>query len=128
MRLKALILAAAAIGLAACTTTEGAAESASAAPSNRDCFRAHSVNGYEIIDDHNIRVRVSTSRTYTLTTSWNASDLDWSNAIALRSNTGWICSGNVRGDVEITGGPMGRTFPVDSITRDPAPPSDQQGS
>lgn len=125
MRFKILVLAAAATGLAACTTADTASN---AAAGERDCFRSESVNGYEIIDDHNIRVRVSTNRTYTLTTSWNASDLDWSNAIALRSNTGWICTGNVRGDVEITGGPLARTFPVDTITRDPQPPSDQQGS
>jgi hypothetical protein len=127
MRFNALILAAAAAGLAACTTAEGGTQSASA-PANRDCFNAASVNGYEIVDEHNIRVRVSTRRTYTMTTSWNANDLDWSNAIALRSTSGWICTGNARGVVEVTGGTFNRTFPIDTITRDPEPPSDQQGS
>jgi hypothetical protein len=125
MRFKLLILAAATAGLAACANTETAS---STQPGDRDCFNASSVNGYEIIDEHNIRVRVSTSRTYTMTTSWNANDLDWSNAIALRSNTGWICTGNARGSVEVTGGTFNRTFPIDTITRDPQPPSDQQGS
>jgi hypothetical protein len=125
MRFRTTLLAAAAIGLSACATEQSASMTPGA---DRDCFNASSVNGYEIIDDHNIRVRVSTRRTYTMTTSWNASDLDWSQAIALRSNTGWICTGNARGNVEVTGGTFNRTFPIDTITRDPEPPSDQQGS
>jgi hypothetical protein len=80
-----------------------------------------------VIDDHNIRVRVG-SRSYTMYTSWNANDLDWTNVLALRSDTGWICTGNVRGSVEVTGGQTpARTYPINTVTRDPDAPG-QQGS
>jgi len=123
MRIAASIMALAALALGACTTPVS-----STTPSEgRDCFRAADANGYAIIDDHNIRVRVSPSRSYTLTTNWNANDLDWTQVIALRSDSGWICTGSGLG-VEITGGEPRRTYPIDRITRDPEPPADQQGS
>jgi hypothetical protein len=124
--MKTFFVTFAALALSACASSTEDGNSASS--EERDCFTAASVNGYEVVDDHAIRVRVSASRRYTLHTSWNASDLDWSQALALRSSTNWICTGNARGLVEITGGPLGRTFPIDSITRDPEPPADQQGS
>jgi hypothetical protein len=128
MRTKIAIALTAAFALAACAST-APSDGASMTPGEgRDCFRADSINGYEIIDDHNIRVRITSSRTYTLNTTWNADDLDWSNAIALRSDTGWICTGSVLGRVEVTGGSLGRTFPINTVTRDPQPPADQQGS
>lgn len=125
MHLKAALLAAA-FALGACA---GAEDAASNTPGeDRDCFRTASVNGYETIDDHNIRVRINSRQTYTLHTSWNANDLDWTTAIALSSESGWICTGNTRGAVEVTGGRPPRAFPIDSVTRDPEPPADQQGS
>jgi len=126
MRIRTALLAAAAAGLAACTPTT--TDTASMTPSEgRDCFRAESVSGYEIIDDHNIRVRIGPSRSYTLHTTWNANDLDWTQTIALRSDTGWICTGNVFGAVDVTGGTMGRTYPIQTVARDPDPPG-QVGS
>jgi hypothetical protein len=127
MRLSASLLALAAMALAACASP--GEQGASMTPGDgRDCFRAANVNGYSIVDDHTIRVHVSASRSYTLGTTWNANDLDWSNAIALRSDTGWICTGDVLGRVEVTGGSLGRTYPINTVTRDPEPPADQQGS
>lgn len=124
MRLRYWLAAAGLVGLAACATAEQSAETPSA---GRDCFRAESVSGYETVDDHNIRVRVGPGRSYTMHTSWNVNDLDWTNSLALRSDTGWICTGNTRGSVEVTGGQMQRTYPIQSITRDPPPPG-QEGS
>lgn len=128
MHIKTALITAAALALAACASTESGDTAAMTPGEGRDCFRAESVNGYSIIDDHNIRVRITSSRTYTMNTTWNADDLDWSNAIALQSDTGWICTGNVLGRVEVTGGSLGRTFPINTVTRDPQPPADQQGS
>jgi len=122
--IRSALLATAALALSACAST--ATENADATPSGRDCFRAESVSGYSVIDEHNIRVTVGASRTYTLTTTWNVNDLDWSNAIALRSPTSWVCEGRTPG-VEVTGGPLQRTFPIQSVTRDPPPPA-QEGS
>lgn len=114
MKLVGMIAAAALLTLAGCasTATENAA---SAGP--RDCFRADNVSGYSVIDDHNIGVRAG-ARSYILTTTWNARDLDWTQAIAIRSTTDWICTGNGLG-VDIIGGNPERTFPVSSIARAP---------
>lgn len=88
----------------------------------RDCFRASSVRRYAIIDDHSVRVRFTRSRTYTLTTSEDASDLDWGRRLRLSSDTGWVCTGDVRGAVHVTGGDMGNRYGIDTVTRDPYPP------
>jgi hypothetical protein len=124
MRIRTVLLAAAAASLAACATEQSASTNPSA---DRDCFRANSVSGYSVIDEHNVRVRVGPSRSYTMHTNWNVNDLDWTLAIALRSDNGWVCTGNVFGQVELVGGTLGRTFPIQTVTRDPPPPG-QEGS
>jgi hypothetical protein len=107
--------------LAACSTP---ATETSAAPNGRDCFASSAVLGYSTIDAHNVSVHVGASRNYVLSTTWNASDLDWGEAIALHSPTGWICTGNGLG-IEVTGGHPRRTYPITGIARAPAAP---QGS
>ena len=114
-----LFAAAAALTLAACSSTGGETQTASTAPA-QDCFRNDDIFGYGVIDEHNIDVRAR-GRHYIFTTNWNARDLDWTNAIAIRSSTGWICVGNGLG-VEIIGGEPQRRFPVSSITRRPDEP------
>jgi hypothetical protein len=114
-----LLAAAAALTLAACSTSSGETRTASTAPA-QDCFRNDDIFGYGVIDDHNIDVRAR-GRHYIFTTEWNARDLDWTHAIAIRSATGWICVGNGLG-VEIIGGEPQRRFPVSSITRQPEEP------
>ncbi len=127
MHVRTILLAAAAFGLTACTTADQTASTASMTPADgRDCFRTASVTGYSVVDDHNIRVRLP-GRSYTLHTTWNANDLDWTQSLALRSDTGWICTGNTLGAVEVTGGHMNRTYPIQSVSRDTDPPG-QEGS
>jgi hypothetical protein len=87
----------------------------------RDCFHMRYVRSYAIIDEHNVRVRFSRTRTYTLTTSENAADLDWGSSVGVSSDTGWVCTGDVRGAVYIQGGDMGNRYGVDTVTRDPYP-------
>lgn len=115
--IRASLLAIAALGLAACASTE---TGASADAGARDCFSSSQVNGYSVIDDHRVRVSVSANRNYILSTSWNAHDLNWTEAIALRSGPGQICTGNGLG-VEIVGGNPPRTFPITGIAREPDP-------
>ena len=69
--------------LAACASTD-AADGQSA--STRDCFNSDQVSGYGVIDNHNVSVTIGASRRYVLTTTWNARDLDWTRAIAIRSH------------------------------------------
>jgi hypothetical protein len=106
----------AATALAACATEPGT-ESAAAA-GDRDCFFADNVSGYSVIDDRNVRLSVGASRSYVFTTNWNTRDLDWTHAIAVRSTTGRICTGNGLG-VDLIGGDPRRTYTVVSITREP---------
>ena len=89
-------------------------------PAGRDCFASRSILGYSIIDEHNVKIHVGASRDYILTTNWNARNLDWSEAIALRSPTGWICTGNGLG-VDVTGGRPRQTYPITAIARAPEP-------
>ncbi|MGD9967711.1 MAG: DUF6491 family protein [Hyphomonadaceae bacterium] len=102
--------------LAACASSADGSSGQSA--SARDCFRSEQASGYSIIDDHTVSVRVGASRNYLFRTNWNARDLDWTQAIALRSSTGLICTGNGLG-VSIIGGNPQRSYPVHSIDRAP---------
>ncbi len=124
-----LLAACTALALAACATAETDA-SANAAPGDRDCFSASSINGYNVVDDHNVSVRVGANRNYNLNLDWNARDLDWSNAIAIRSTTSFICTGSGLG-TRIYGGDPPRDYFVREITRLPdrqTPAEQPQGS
>jgi len=108
-----MVFLAVALGLAACATAEEQTSS-----EGRDCFYASNVTGYNMIDDRHVGVNVGASRHYILETMFNANDLDWTQAIALRSSTGLICTGSGIG-VEVIGGEPRRTYPIVSITRAP---------
>lgn len=103
--------------LAACTTP-AATDSTAEAPADRDCFNASSVSGFSYIDENHVDVRVNANRQYRLTTMFNARDLDWTQAIAIRSTSSWICTGNGLG-VEIIGGDPRRNYPITAIERLP---------
>ena len=117
--MRTLIIAAALAALAGCATQTASNEP----PADRDCFSARSVSGYSVVDDHNIRVRVGPSRSYTLGTTWNVNDLDWATALELHSDNGWICTGSVRGQVEVRGGQPPQSYPINTVTRDPDAPA-----
>ncbi len=113
--------------LTAACASEGA-QTASAAPAgDRDCFAASTVSGFNYIDNHHVRLSAGPNRDYILTTTWNARDLDWTQAIALRSSNNFICTGNGLG-VEIVGGPNHQTYPITGIARAPEPAPAPQGS
>lgn len=101
--------------LAACASTEPGGQQTA---SSTDCFRSEQVSGYGVIDNNHVSLSVGASRRYILTTMWNARDLDWTHAIAIRSATGRICTGNGLG-VELIGGEPRRTYPVSEIARAP---------
>lgn len=113
---KAFIALVGALALAACATDTGGSQPDTGA---RDCFFANQVSGYEVIDERTVQVRAG-SRRYLLTTLFNARDLDWTQAIAIRSTTSSICTGNGLG-VEIIGGDPQRTYPVQAVARAPDP-------
>ena len=126
--MKALLIAALAfLPLGACTTmAPNTAQTATAGPApNSNCFRSSQVSGYTLIDDHNVGIRVGANHNYILTTTWDTHQLNWTLNIALRSDSGWICTGNGLG-VEIIGGRPPMTYPVSAITN--APPTQPQAS
>lgn len=101
--------------LAACASTEAGGQQTA---SSSDCFRSEQVSGYSVIDNDHVGLSVGASRRYVLTTMFNARDLDWTHAIAIRSATGRICTGNGLG-VQLIGGDPQRTYPVSAIARAP---------
>lgn len=111
--MRSVVILAAALGLAACATT-----GEQASTEGRDCFYASNVTGYNMIDDRHVGVSVGANRHYVLETMFNANELDWTQAIALRSTTGQICTGSGIG-VDIIGGEPRRTYPIVSISRAP---------
>lgn len=123
------VLIVAALLLSACASAADGGQIAAATPAEgRDCFFSSSVRGFDVIDNNHVNIRVGANRNYVLTTSWNASDLNWAHAIAIRSSTGSICTGNGLG-VEIIGGRPRQTYPVQGIERAPeAAPAAPQGS
>ena len=112
--LRSSLFALALFGVAGCATND-ATQTA-----DRDCFFANQVNGYNVVDDRHVELRVGANKRYILTTDWNTRDLDWSHAIALRSSTGSICTGNGLG-IDIFGGEPRHRYNVVEIERAPEP-------
>lgn len=120
--MKTLTLAASLLALASLANAQPAPSNAQAAPAHgTDCFLASHYLSYSYIDPHHISIHYGPSRDYLLATEWDARDLRWVEALAIRSRgSDWICTGNGLG-VEIIGGHMRQTYPVSSITRMPPP-------
>lgn len=114
------LFASAALILAACASSEAN----TAATGDRDCFRDVQVHGFNVIDRSTVQVNVGANRRYLLTTNWQTSNLNFSEHIAIRSSTGYICTGNGLG-VEIVGGEPVQAYPIVAIAR--APESTPQG-
>lgn len=111
----------AATALLVCACAPSAADQAVAATSDRDCFHAGDVNGFNVIDQNNVRISLGAGRNYIMTTQWNTRWLNWDTEIVLRSTTGWICAGNGLG-VELVGGEPRRTYAIRSIRRETEAP------
>ncbi len=112
--LRTVFFATTALLLTACATPADETQ----APADRDCFNASAASGFSYVDENHIKLSVGANRHYQLTTMFNARDLDWTQAIAIRSTSSWICTGNGLG-VEIIGGDPRRTYPVSAIERLP---------
>jgi len=118
--LKTLTLAASMLALASFANAQPA-PSSSYGHGRSDCFLASHYLSYSYIDPHHISVHYGPSRDYLFATEWDARDLRWVEALAIRSRgSDWICTGNGLG-VEIIGGHMRQTYPVSSISRMPPP-------
>jgi hypothetical protein len=120
---------AALLALGACTTMTPNTQTAGAAtPAHEGCFRGREIQGYTIVNDHTLDVRVGAGHHYLLSTNWNLHQLNWSQRVELRSSSGWICTGNGLG-VELVGGEPRMTYPVSAIARAPEQqPNPAQGA
>lgn len=118
VRITAIALA---LAIGACASTTGTSASAAG---GRDCFRALDVRGYSIVDDHRVKLRVSSTREYIITIPQNSRDLDRTLAISVRSTTSFICVGHPVG-VQLVGSD---DFPyqVIAIERAPADTADHE--
>jgi hypothetical protein len=113
--------------LAACAASENAASADP--PAGRDCFNAASVNGYSPLDANRVKLTVSPSRHYAVTTAQRINDARYSNAIAIRTRgSDWICTGNGLGVSLLVPGGIPETYIVTSIERLPEEPPAPQGS
>ncbi len=121
-RASSFAFAAAALCGCATPTADGSA-------ATRDCFRSLDIDGYGVVNDRRVRVTVSPRRDYILTIRQDTRNLDWAQAIAIRSGTSFVCVGNGLG-VEIVGGDPPQHYPVVSIERAPeeAPAESQPSS
>lgn len=122
--LRTNLFALATLALASCASTDTAAGPPSG---DRDCFNSGSVSGYNYIDANHVAISSGANRRYIMTTMFNARDLDWTQAIAIRSTSGWICTGNGLG-VEVIGGDPRRHYPITAIERAPEEASPARGS
>lgn len=120
--MRFMLMAAAALFAASCATANDAGE-APPMPTDRDCFFADQINGYGTIDDRTVRVSVGANRDYALTLFSDASELRFENAIAVRSDSSWICTGNGLGvEVYSLDRTFSRSWPVTQIVRLPDEP------
>jgi hypothetical protein len=110
-----LIAAAAALSLAACSTSpERSSDAAAGTP--EDCFRNSLVSGFNVVDAHRVRLMQGT-RHYIVTINQPTTEIDMSQAITVDSINDRICVGTPVGVALLN---QGRRYPVSRIERDPA--------
>ncbi|GAM98456.1 hypothetical protein U91I_02089 [alpha proteobacterium U9-1i] len=115
--LRSIFFAGLALTLSACAAA-GTTTQTAAAPADRDCFRNEDINGFRVVDENHVNVRVGARRNYVLTTDWNAQHLSWSHVLSVRSQTGWICTGSPA-DLRIVGSQPVRSYYITNVERGP---------
>lgn len=107
----ALLLAAPA--LAAAQTDKPASKP----KTERACFRAQDVDGFNAVDKETVDVSVGVRDVYRLTLFSPSPDIDWTQRIAIEARGGsWICSG--MDATIIVPGPIGlQRYPVTAIRK-----------
>ena len=85
--------AAAALAVAACSTSPASADAA--ARSSGQCFLASNVNSYNANADGTVDIRAGASNYFRLTTAGGCPDINWSMQVGIRSTGGsdFICNG-----------------------------------
>jgi len=102
------LLAAAGLGLAACTPQAPVDGSASAAAGQRQCFRTDQVNSFSPVDRDTVDVRVTGRQVYRLELFAPCDDVRWEQRIAIRSRgSSYICAGRLSDTELIVPGAIG---------------------
>ena len=87
------------------------------AKSERSCFRASSVSGFNAVDDRTVDVTVGVSTVYRLTLFTASPDIDWTQSIGIRPRGGtWICQG-MDADLIIPGSIGPSRYPVTEVRK-----------
>ena len=122
--LKTIALSLSMLALCGAASAKDAAPAAPIAPATHDCFLNRHTISFTYVDPHHMRIHAGPNRDYLLSTDFDARELRWSEAIALRSTpSDWICTGNGIG-VDIIGGHPRERYPVRDIVREaPTPPA-----
>lgn len=105
-------VALAALSLSACASPNSGADTAA-----RDCFRTSDVRGYGVVDEHRVRMRVGGQRAYILIIREDTRRFDPTDAIAVRSSSGYVCVGQTGGVSIVGNDPLFPSF-VTSIERE----------
>jgi hypothetical protein len=109
-------LIAAGLLLAACASDPGAQASNAG---GRDCFRDSQVSGFNVVGDNAVKVNISPSRDYLLTTNRSVHQLRSEEHIAFEGTpSGLVCVGNGDG-VLLRGGDTPEPWIITAITRAP---------
>lgn len=114
---SALLTGAVAPAAAAPPANPDAAGQANAKDAGRQCFRPDDVNGFTVVDDRTVNVRVGVGKIYQLTLFSSSPDIDWTQHIGIEARgTSWVCSG--LDATLIVPSPIGaQRYPVTAIHR-----------
>lgn len=120
------LLALAAVTLGACTSSGmSGGNSQTAASGGRDCFLSYRVDNFDPVDDTHVRITITPSRRYILTTQSSMRTADWTRPLVLDAPN-QVCVGDVQG-VKLVGGEPRREFFVTHVERAP-PDNAAEGS
>jgi len=97
--------------------TPDKASAKATAKSERSCFRAQDVDGFNAVDKETVDVTVGVKDVYRLTLFSPSPDIDWTMRIGIEARgSSWICSG--MDATIIVPGPMGiQRYPVTAIRK-----------
>lgn len=117
MRHLTLVFASGALLLAAPALAAQTDKPAPKPKTERACFRAQDVDGFNAVDKETVDVSVGVRDVYRLTLFSPSPDIDWTQRIGIEARGGsWICSG--MDATIIVPGPIGlQRYPVTAIRK-----------
>ncbi|MDR6624295.1 DUF6491 family protein [Caulobacter segnis] len=117
MRKQAQSIAFSALLLAAPTLAAAQGDTAQKPKSERSCFRAQDIDGFNAVDKETVDVSVGVRDVYRLTLFAPSPDIDWTQRIGVESRgSSWICSG-IDATIIVPGAIGVQRYPVTAIRK-----------